>query len=76
MKEAGVNWFGGYTLPQAILRLKQGIGRLLRTHDDRGVMAILDKRLHTKSYGREVLAALPPAQRTIEIADVRAFFAR
>jgi len=39
------------------------------------VMAILDKRLHTKGYGRQVLAALPPAQRTIEIADVRAFFA-
>jgi Rad3-related DNA helicase len=76
MKEAGVNWFGEYTLPLAILRLKQGIGRLLRTTDDRGVMAILDKRLHTKGYGRQVLAALPPAQRTIEIADVRAFFAR
>ncbi|HEY7340361.1 MAG TPA: ATP-dependent DNA helicase [Ktedonobacterales bacterium] len=75
MKEAGVNWFGEYVLPQAILRLKQGIGRLLRTRDDRGVMAILDKRLYTKSYGREVLAALPPARRTTEIEDVRAFFA-
>jgi Rad3-related DNA helicase len=75
MKEAGVNWFGEYVLPQAILRLKQGIGRLLRTRDDRGVMAILDKRLYSKSYGREVLAALPPARRTTEIEDVRAFFA-
>ena len=75
MKEAGVNWFGEYVLPQAILRLKQGIGRLLRTRDDRGVMAILDKRLYTKGYGREVLAALPPARRTTEIEDVRAFFA-
>ena len=74
MKEAGENWFGEYTLPQAILRLKQGIGRLLRTSDDRGVMAILDKRLHTKSYGRQVLAALPPARRTTDIADVRRFF--
>ncbi|HEU5348248.1 MAG TPA: helicase C-terminal domain-containing protein [Ktedonobacterales bacterium] len=75
MKEAGVNWFGEYVLPQAILRLKQGIGRLLRTRDDRGVMAILDKRLYTKSYGRQVLAALPPARRTTAIEDVRAFFA-
>ncbi|WIG59106.1 MAG: DinG family ATP-dependent helicase YoaA [Ktedonobacterales bacterium] len=74
MKDAGQNWFGEYTLPLAILRLKQGIGRLLRTHDDRGVMAILDKRLHTKSYGRQVLAALPPARRSIELADVRHFF--
>jgi len=75
MKAAGENWFGSYTLPMAVLRLKQGIGRLLRTKDDRGVMAILDKRLHTKSYGRQVLAALPPARRTIDIADVRRFFA-
>ena len=74
MKEAGENWFGEYTLPQAILRLKQGIGRLLRTSDDRGVMAILDKRLYTKGYGRQVLAALPPARRTADIADVRHFF--
>jgi Rad3-related DNA helicase len=74
MKDAGANWFGDYTLPQAILRLKQGIGRLLRTHEDRGVMAILDKRLHTKSYGRQVLAALPPARRTMDFAEVRRFF--
>jgi Rad3-related DNA helicase len=60
MKQAGENWFGGYALPMAILRLKQGIGRLLRTKDDRGVMAILDKRLYTKSYGTETLRALPP----------------
>jgi Rad3-related DNA helicase len=75
MKQAGENWFGGYVLPLAVLRLKQGIGRLLRSKDDRGVMAILDKRLYTKSYGRQVLAALPPARRTAEIADVRSFFA-
>jgi Rad3-related DNA helicase/curved DNA-binding protein CbpA len=74
MKDEGRNWFGEYTLPLAVLRLKQGIGRLLRTKEDRGVMAILDKRLHTKSYGRQVLAALPPAHRSDQIADVRAFF--
>ncbi|MGH2487509.1 MAG: ATP-dependent DNA helicase, partial [Ktedonobacterales bacterium] len=75
MKELGENWFGDYVLPLAILRLKQGIGRLLRTKDDRGVMAILDTRLHTKGYGRQVLAALPPARRVSDIARVRAFFA-
>src|SRR5262249_32772767 len=74
MKEAGENWFGDYVLPQAILRLKQGIGRLLRSSEDRGVMAILDTRLHTKGYGRQVLAALPPASRTTNIEDVRHFF--
>ena len=75
LKASGENWFGGYVLPQATLRLKQGIGRLLRTSEDRGVMAILDNRLHTKSYGRQVLAALPPARRTSSLDDVRRFFA-
>jgi len=75
MRAAGENWFGKYVLPQAILRLKQGIGRLLRTRDDRGVMAILDKRLYTKGYGRQIVAAMPPARRTNVLADVQAFFA-
>lgn len=74
MKAEGVNWFGGYVLPNAILRLKQGVGRLIRTHDDRGVMAILDKRIYSKSYGRQVMLALPPARRSERIEDVRAFF--
>jgi len=75
MKAAGENWFGIYVLPQAVLRLKQGLGRLLRSRDDRGVMAILDTRLHTKGYGRQVLNALPPARRTSNIRDVQKFFA-
>lgn len=76
MKAAGENWFGAYVLPQAVLRLKQGIGRLLRTRTDRGVMAILDTRLHTKGYGKQVLSALPPAQRTSSLRDVERFFAQ
>ncbi len=75
MKAAGENWFGTYVLPQAVLRLKQGLGRLLRTREDRGVMAILDTRLHTKGYGKMVLNALPPARRTSSIRDVEHFFA-
>ncbi len=75
MKEAGENWFGTYVLPQAVLRLKQGIGRLLRTRQDHGVMAILDTRLHTKGYGKLVLDALPPARRTSSLRDVERFFA-
>ncbi|MEO7002225.1 MAG: ATP-dependent DNA helicase [Ktedonobacterales bacterium] len=74
MRAAGENWFGGYTLPLALLRLKQGVGRLIRSRDDRGVMAILDKRLHTKSYGRQVIAAMPPARRSMDIVEVRRFF--
>jgi Rad3-related DNA helicase/serine/threonine protein kinase len=75
MKASGQNWFGNYVLPQAVLRLKQGLGRLLRTHEDRGVMAILDARLHSKNYGKLVLNALPPARRTHTIIDVERFFA-
>ncbi len=75
MKAAGENWFGTYVLPQAVLRLKQGIGRLLRTREDRGVMAILDTRLHTKGYGKMVIDAMPPARRTSNIRDVERFFA-
>jgi Rad3-related DNA helicase len=74
MKANGENWFGNYVLPQAVLRLKQGLGRLLRTREDRGVMAILDTRLHTKGYGKLVLNALPPARRTTNIKDVERFF--
>jgi Rad3-related DNA helicase/serine/threonine protein kinase len=75
MKASGENWFGTYVLPQAVLRLKQGLGRLLRTHEDRGVMAILDARLYTKSYGKLVINALPPARRTGSLRDVERFFA-
>jgi Rad3-related DNA helicase/serine/threonine protein kinase len=74
MKAAGENWFGTYVLPQAVLQLKQGLGRLLRTREDRGVMAILDTRLHTKGYGKMVLNALPPARRSSNIHDVEQFF--
>jgi len=58
-----------------VLRLKQGLGRLLRTREDRGVMAILDTRLHTKGYGKLVLSGLPPARRTSSLKDVEQFFA-
>ncbi len=74
MKKNGENWFGSYVLPQAVLRLKQGLGRLLRTREDRGVMAILDTRLHTKSYGKLVVNALPPARRVYSVQDVERFF--
>ena len=75
MKAAGENWFGTYVLPQTVLRLKQGVGRLIRTHEDRGVMAILDVRMHTKGYGAQIRGALPPARPTSDLRDVECFFA-
>ncbi len=74
MKSRGENWFRDYILPQAVLQLKQGLGRLLRTEDDRGVMAILDTRLHTRGYGKSVLRALPPAPQVTALKDVERFF--
>jgi ATP-dependent DNA helicase DinG len=54
-----------YMLPHATLRLKQGVGRLIRTATDRGVIVLDDVRVVTKHYGRSVLDALPPAQRVL-----------
>ncbi|MDO8689244.1 MAG: helicase C-terminal domain-containing protein, partial [Dehalococcoidia bacterium] len=51
--------FNQYALPLSILRFRQGFGRLIRSHSDRGVMAILDSRLHRKAYGRAFLKSLP-----------------
>lgn len=59
IENSGRNAFTSYTLPEAVLRLKQGFGRLIRTQHDRGLVAILDLRLRTKWYGRLFLNALP-----------------
>ena len=67
--------FGEYQVPLAILTLLQGLGRLIRHRDDRGVLAVLDPRLQTMGYGRRFLASLPPAAVTRDIADVERFFA-
>ncbi|MBP6004074.1 MAG: ATP-dependent DNA helicase [Pyrinomonadaceae bacterium] len=64
--------FFDYSVPQAVISLKQGIGRLIRSSSDRGVIAILDPRLRTKSYGRDFLASLPRMRITSELADVAA----
>lgn len=60
---AGGHPFFDYQLPQAVLKLKQGFGRLIRTAQDRGRVVLLDPRVLTKSYGRQFLQALPPARR-------------
>jgi len=70
----GGDWFAEYAVPTAILQLRQGFGRLVRNHDDRGVVAILDSRLRTRLYGRRFLAALPPAPLVDDRAEVARFF--
>jgi ATP-dependent DNA helicase DinG len=72
----GGSAFGEYQIPLAILTLQQGLGRLIRHRQDRGVLAILDPRLRTMGYGRRFLAALPGAPVTHRIDDIARFFAR
>ncbi len=73
VEERGGDAFRELSVPEAILALKQGAGRLIRSKSDRGVVAILDPRVHA-SWGRAFLRDLPPFQRTSSIDAVRAFF--
>ncbi len=74
VREAGGDPFGTLQLPAAALGLKQGLGRLLRTSTDRGILAILDPRIWTKRYGRRLLAALPSSPVTRSFSDVERFW--
>ena len=76
LRAEGGNPFMDYQLPQAVLQLKQGVGRLIRDEEDRGVLVLCDPRLYTKSYGRAIRDSLPPMKQTRDLADVEAFFAR
>jgi len=76
MEALGKNPFAHYHVPSAAITLKQGFGRLIRSRKDAGIVALLDKRVHTKSYGRTLLQSLPPAKRTDDIAEVKSFAAR
>ena len=64
INQSGGNAFYEYQIPAATILLKQGLGRLIRSKNDRGILAILDKRLLTRSYGRAFLRSLPPAPLT------------
>jgi ATP-dependent DNA helicase DinG len=74
VEASGGDWFRDYALPTAMLQLRQGFGRLIRSHEDCGVVAILDPRLRTKPYGRAFLAALPRAPMVEDRHAVAAFF--
>jgi len=66
--------FFDYSVPQAIISLKQGIGRLIRSKTDKGVIALLDPRLKTKGYGRDFLNSLPKTRVTSDLKDVEQIF--
>jgi ATP-dependent DNA helicase DinG len=74
IEERGGESFYDYSVPQAVLMLKQGIGRLIRSKDDVGVLCILDSRLRTKSYGQVFLRSLPPCPVTTDINEIARVF--
>lgn len=73
LRSTGGNPFGEYQVPVAVLALKQGLGRLIRSAGDRGILAVLDSRLVEKSYGRRFLDSLPPARLVHDLGEVAGF---
>jgi ATP-dependent DNA helicase DinG len=74
IRAQGANPFTELQLPQAVLQLKQGAGRLIRDETDRGVLMLCDPRLASKPYGRRILHSLPPMRLTRDLSEVQAFF--
>jgi ATP-dependent DNA helicase DinG len=74
IEEAGGKPFFDYQVPAAVLTLKQGFGRLIRSLVDRGGLVLLDNRVRTKRYGQTFLSSLPPYRMTATITDVEDFF--
>ena len=72
--EDGGNAFFDYQVPSAVISLKQGFGRLIRSLHDRGLLCLLDNRILNKRYGRVFLESLPPYSRTTEVKAIEAFF--
>jgi ATP-dependent DNA helicase DinG len=70
----GGDAFQDYQVPLAVLAMLQGLGRLIRHRDDRGVLAVLDPRLRTMAYGRRFLDSFPPAPVTHDLRDIERFF--
>ncbi len=69
----GGDWFASYALPSAVLQLRQGFGRLIRSRSDRGVICLLDPRVRTRPYGRAFLDSLPPCRVAVDREAVREF---
>jgi ATP-dependent DNA helicase DinG len=74
IEEQGGSSFYEYSVPQAIITLKQGLGRLIRSTTDRGLLAVLDPRLRTAGYGRLFLASLPPCRVTSDLSEAARVF--
>jgi ATP-dependent DNA helicase DinG len=76
LQEDGRNPFAEFQVPQAVLALKQGFGRLIRAKTDRGILALLDTRLQRMPYGKIFMDSLPKYAVTQDLNDVAQFFAQ
>lgn len=74
LRKRGENPFKSFQIPMAVIALKQGVGRLIRDENDRGVFMLCDPRLLKRSYGRTFLESLPAMRRTRDIEEVQSFF--
>jgi ATP-dependent DNA helicase DinG len=74
IQKQGGDPFWDYQVPSAIITLRQGLGRLIRSGQDRGALCILDSRLHSRGYGKAFLESLPPCPMTSGREDLRRFF--
>jgi len=74
LEDQGASSFYQYSIPQAVITLKQGVGRLIRSATDRGLLAVLDPRLRTAGYGRLFLESLPPCRITSDLREAAAVF--
>ncbi|MGH9650429.1 MAG: ATP-dependent DNA helicase, partial [Terriglobales bacterium] len=74
LNEDGGNAFAEYQVPEAVLALKQGFGRLIRSLNDRGLLVLLDNRILRQRYGQVFLESLPNYRRATSLADVQKFF--
>ncbi|MBK8574296.1 MAG: hypothetical protein IPN90_00995 [Elusimicrobia bacterium] len=74
LESQGHNVFSEYTVPRAVIKFRQGFGRLIRSHRDTGAVVILDPRVQTKPYGRVFLKSLPPCRPIAAIQDLAIFF--
>ncbi len=70
IRHRGGNPFVEYQVPEAVIKLKQGFGRLIRTRTDKGIVVIIDPRVMTKPYGRTFLGSLPECPRIVEQIDL------
>ena len=74
LKKKRINPFEAYQVPSAIILLKQGMGRLIRSAEDRGILSVLDPRIRTRPYGKLFLDSLPPCRVTSRRSDIGTFF--